>query len=225
MRACYVCLSWDNMTTNNQICVIFYFDTNLYNVTSWENIVNNYVQLSTTLHLIYSFHYFRLLYPWWYLVPLIVKFLNGQLLFEDLFFLVFLENKWLSSGRIVVIYSVPWICGALFASPVLAALFLYVQLVLLREQNTQIFSQITGTSAQFLSRPHPSIFFFFFNALWTRRIISRALHPLTSVNPFPMQSHMDTCNDNESFTCFTFTSTSFVGRTFCKKETQEKPLW
>lgn len=57
------------------------------------------------------------------------------------------------------IYSVPWICGALFASPVLAALFLYVQLVLLREQNTQIFSQITGTSAQFLSRPHPSIFF------------------------------------------------------------------
>lgn len=75
-----------------------------------------------------------------------------------------------------------------------------------------------------ISLPSPLLYFFFF-ALWTRRTISRALHPLTSVNPFPMQSHMDTCNDNESFTCFTFTSTSFVGRTFCIKETQEKPLW
>ena len=70
-----------------------------------------------------------------------------------------------------------------------------------------------------ISLPSPPLHFFF--ALWTRRIISRALHPLTSVNPFPMH----TCNDNESFTCFTFTSTSFVGRTFCKKETQEKPMW
>lgn len=71
-----------------------------------------------------------------------------------------------------------------------------------------------------ISLPSPSPLFF---ALRTRRIISRALHPLTSLNPFPMQSHMDTCNDNESFPCFT--STSFVGRTFCVKENQGKPLW
>lgn len=162
MRACYVCLSWDNMTTNNPICVIFYFNTNLYNVTSWENIVNSYVQLSTTLHLIYSLHYFCLFYPWWYLGPLIVKFLNGQL---HAIWRPFLPRFHWKQMTVIwadccYIYSVPWICGALFASPVLAALFLYVQLVLLREQNTQIFSQIIGTSAQFLSRPHPSIFFF-----------------------------------------------------------------
>lgn len=54
------------------------------------------------------------------------------------------------------IYSVPWNCGTLFASPVLAALFSYVQLGLSREQNTQILSQINGTRAQFLSRLHPS---------------------------------------------------------------------